>query len=180
MSKLDEIIARLAEQEEEPAAGHFERFSAKLMKQRKKIRLYSSVLKVAAVFVLLVLSANLFFYLKDQKAENRLSLSQSDEIREAEIYYSNLINSGMGDLEIMAKEGIGSEKEVLEVRKELSEMDSQYRNLEKDYRSNPGDERVRSAVIEYYQAKLEILNTVKSGWENAGQLKNRYNENIKS
>jgi hypothetical protein len=180
MSKTDEIIEKLAEYGEEPLSGHFERFEEKLSNRNRKVHFFSPVLKVAAVFVFAIFSASLLFYLKDQRVENRLSSVQSEELREAGIYYTNLINSELVDIEKMAKQGFGPENEVLRVKKELSEMDYQYQNIEKDYRSNPDDERVRSAIIEYYKAKLDILNTIKSDWENARQLKIRYNENLKS
>jgi hypothetical protein len=180
MSDLDKIIESLAEQQEEPAEGHFERFSGRLGKQRRKTRFYTAVIRVAAVLVFTFLSASLFFWLSDRREDHQISSVQADEIREAGIYYTGRINSEMNDLEKMRKEGIGSEREVLEIRKELSQMDRQFQNLEQDYQSNPNDERVRNAVIEYYQAKLEILNTIKSDWENAGQLKINYHENNKS
>lgn len=180
MSDLNEILTESINGfDEEPSAGHFERFNEKLLRQNRKIRLNSSLLKVAAAIVFAMLSANLFIYLKVQRTENQLSSDQNKEIREAGFYYTSQINSDLSDIEKMAKEGIGSEKEVLQVKKELSEMDSLYQNLEKDYQSNPKDERVINAVIEYYQAKLEIVNTIKSDLEKAKQIKFIYHENAK-
>ncbi len=180
MSRTDEIVGSLAEYEEEPSKGHFERFEEKLRNRNRRIHTYSQVLKIAAVFVFILLSTSLFILLKDQKTETGLASAQNEELKEAGIYYTNRINSELGDIEKMAKEGIGSESEILRVKKDLSEMDNQFQNLRQDYRSNPNDERVQSAMIEYYQAKLDILNTIKEDWKNASQLKIKYNENLKS
>jgi len=181
MNDLDKILnERFAESEEEPIAGHFERFSEKLIQKERKRRLNTLILKVAASIVFIVLSSGLLLYLKVQRTEIQYLSSQNNEIKEAGIYYTNLINSEISDIEKMAKEGIGSEKEVLEVKKEFSEMDSLFHNLEEDYQSNPNDERVVNAVIEYYRAKLEIVNTIKSDLENSKQLKIKYHENTKS
>lgn len=43
---------------------------------------------------------------------------------------------------------------------ELAEMDSIYNNLKKDLKTNPDDERIISAMIEHYQLKLEIMNSI--------------------
>lgn len=180
MSKTDDILSKLDEYDEEPLEGHFDRFEERLRIRRRKNLIYSSVIKIVAVFVLIVLSASLFFWLKDQKTESGLELAQNKELREAGIYYTNLINSDLGDIEKMAQEGIGSENELIKVKKELTEMDYQYQNIESDYRSNPDDERVQSAIIEYYQAKLDIINTIKSDWEESRQLKIKYYESLKS
>ena len=39
-------------------------------------------------------------------------------------------------------------------------MDSVYSQLQKDLKMNPGDERILQAMIEYYQTKLNALNTI--------------------
>ena len=180
MNRTDKIINSLTEHEDEPLEGHFERFEERLRNRNRKIHVYSQILKIAAVFVFILLSASLLFLLKDQKADSGLVSVQNEELREAGIYYTNRINAELGDIEKMAKKGIGSENEVFRIKKELSEMDHQFQNLRQDYLSNPNDERIQSAMIEYYQAKLDILNTIKSDWENARQLKIKYNENLKS
>ena len=180
MNELDKILnERFAESEEEPLEGHFERFSVKLMKLERQGHSNPIILKIAASVFFIMLSSGILIYLKVQSVK-QLSSLQNNEIREAGVYYTNLINNNISDIEQMSKEGIGSEKEVMEFKKELAEMDGQFQNLEQDYHSNPNDERVMNAVIEYYQAKLEIVNTIKSDLENAKQLKFKYHENPKS
>lgn len=180
MDELDKILSNsLSEFEEEPSEGHFERFSMKLA-QREREKKWSfnlSFLRVASVLVIILLSANLLAYLRVQRTENQLTSIKNNEIREAGFYYTNCINNGISDLEKMAKEGIGNPKDILQIKKELSEMDSLFQKLRKDYQSNPNDERVLNAMIEYYQTKLGIINTIKSDLENVKQRKNKFNEN---
>jgi hypothetical protein len=52
-----------------------------------------------------------------------------------------------------------------------------YQDLQKEYSKNPNDERIVSAMIEYYQTKLNIINTIKSDLENVKSIKNKNNEN---
>jgi hypothetical protein len=96
MSRTDDIFKKLDEYNEEPLEGHFERFEEKLRNHRRKNLIYASALKIAAVFVFVLLSAGLFFWLKDQKDSLRLASAQNEELREAGIYYTNLINSEIG------------------------------------------------------------------------------------
>jgi hypothetical protein len=181
MSDLNKIfIENLDGLEEEPLAGHFERFNEKLLKKERKRRLNIPFLKVAAVFVFVLLSANLYIYFRIQKTDDQNPASQKNEMQEAGLYYNNQITNDINEIEKMAKEGIGSEKEVVQVKKELSEMDSLFQNLEQDYKSNPDDERILNAMIEYYQAKLNIVNTIKTDLEDVKQQKIKYHENAKS
>jgi len=181
MSNLNKILPEcFGELEDEPSEGHFERFSEKLLKQERKGRINVSFLKIAAVFVFVLLSASLYIYLKIQITNDQELAMQKNEMKEAGLYYNKQITSDVNDIEKMAKEGIGSEKEVLQVKKELSEMDILFQNLKQDYQSNPNDERILNAMIEYYQAKLDIVNTIKSDMEDVKQQKIKYHENDKS
>ena len=56
-------------------------------------------------------------------------------------------------------------------------MDSLFVNLQQEYKANPNDERIINAMIEYYQTKLEIVNTIKTDLENVKILKNKKHEN---
>ena len=77
----------------------------------------------------------------------------------------------------MANEGIGLATEIVQIKHELSEMDSLFLNLQQEYKANPNDERIINAMIEYYQTKLDIVNTIKTDLENVKQIKRKYNEN---
>ena len=180
MDELNKIFTEHhAEFEEDPRAGHFDRFEEKLRlaeSKRKKWNM-SPFLKVAAVLVIVLLSANLYVYIRNSKPQVQDVAVVKSDLGEATFYYTNSINNGIRDLEQMAKEGIGSPKELVQIKHELSEMDSLFVNLQQEYKANPNDERIINAMIEYYQTKLDIVNTIKTDLENVKQLKKKRNEN---
>jgi hypothetical protein len=180
MDELDKILTEYRSQfDEEPMEGHFGRFEKKLMKQneiRKSRRLNPVFFRIAAILVIVLLVTNLFVSINKPGME-QAKVETENEIGEAAIYYNTRINNGISQLEQMANEGIGSEKEIVQIKKEMTEMDSLFINLKKEYAANPNDERIINAMIDYYQTKLDIINKIKSDLENVKQQKMKYNEN---
>ncbi len=181
MDKLDKLFNEQKEAfEEEPLEGHFQRFETKLEKYHSKgtINLKTwPFLKIASIVIILLLSANLVIYLlPGKKADNQLRFA-SKEMNETANFYTVRINSGLSQLKRMADQGIGSEQELVQVKKEMDEMDLLYQDLQKEYSKNPNDERVVNAMVEYYQTKLDIINTIKTELENIKTRKNMNHEN---
>ena len=182
MDKIDKILVEHhAEFEEEPNEGHFSRFEAKLkpLATNQKGVHFSLFLKVASVLVIILLSANLIVYLQNPKTDIKKTAVIKSDLGEASFYYTSRINKGIRDLEMMSKEGIGSKKEIVQIKHELAEMDSLFVNLQQEYKANPNDERIINAMIEYYQTKLDIVNTIRTDLENVKKLKSKYHENSK-
>lgn len=180
MDIWDELINNQRDDfEEEPLNGHFERFGDKLTKSGSKMKRLpvSGFLKAAAVLIIILLSGNLMLQLRHSKQEIKETAMIKSDLGEATFYYTSKINSGIRDLENMAGEGIGSRQEIVQIRQELSEMDSLFVNLKQEYQANPNDERIINAMIEYYQTKLEIVNTIKTDLEKVKKLKNEGDEN---
>lgn len=180
MDEVNKIIKEhRAEFEEEPIEGHFDRFGERLRKSglNQKDRHISPFIKVAAALIIVLLSANLVVHFRITKPKDKESVVLKSDLREASFYYTNSINNGIRDLEQMAKEGIGSKQEIIQIKQELSGMDSLFVNLQQEYKANPNDERIINAMIEYYQTKLDIVNTIKSDLENVKQLKRKNHEN---
>lgn len=181
MDKLDKIFQEHRDSfDEEPEAGHLQRFEAKLDQyhsKRKTIRKNWPFLKIASLLIILLLSANLIMHLIPDKKEKMNQQLVYTEINETANFYTVRINNGMSQLKTMAEQGIGSEQELTQVKKELKEMDLLYQELQQEYSKNPDDERVVNAMIEYYQTKLEIINKIKADLENVKSIKNRNNEN---
>ncbi len=181
MDLLDKIINQHRNEfDEEPQDGHFDRFEEKLksLKTRHNRPQFSVFIKVAAILIIILLSANLVIHFRNSKQELKREASIKSDLGEATFYYTRKINSGIRDLEKMAGEGIGSKQEIVQIKHELFEMDSLFVNLQQEYKSNPNDERIINAMIEYYQTKLDIVNTIKTDLENVKQLKkNKNHEN---
>jgi len=183
MDKLDKLFQDQHEAfEEEPMEGHFQRFEAKLEQyhtREKRTLLAWPFLKIASMVIIVLLSANLLVYLFPDKTEKKVQEHVNNEMDETARFYTTRINSGMSHLKQMADQGIGSEKELIQVKKEMEEMDRLHQDLQNEYSKNPNDERVINAMIEYYQTKLNIINTIKADLENVKTIKNKKHENTK-
>lgn len=181
MDKLEKIFSENRDAfEEEPLEGHFDRFETKLDQynpvKKRKLNAWP-FLKIASVLIIVLLFANLLIYVIPGKKANNIRQFANSELNETANFYTVRINSGLSQLKRMADQGIGSEQELLQVKKEMDEMDKLYQDLQKEYSKNPNDERVVNAMIEYYQTKLNIINTIKSDLENVKTLKNKNHEN---
>ncbi len=181
MDKLTKIFQDHREAfEEEPVAGHFQRFETKLDQyhalQKPKGNRWP-FLKIASVLIIFLLSANLFLYLLPSKSGKVTKGFANKEMNETARFYNVRIHSGILQLKSMADKGIGSNQELVQVEKELAEMDQLYDDLRKEYRENPDDERVVNAMIAYYQTKLDIIEKIKSDLQNVQTIKNNKNEN---
>lgn len=170
----------------EPAEGHFERFQAKLNAEGKRRKFnFSMVWKVAAavVFVLLAVNQAYIFFAPDKKgltgenSSNPFTLaSVSEEYSEVEFYYSNAINSGLSQWNSLKADGLISEAEQQVMNDELSDFEERFKSLQADLAANPNDERVINAMIEYYQAKLEIINMIVNKLQEVKQQKSKNHE----
>ncbi len=182
---IDELILQNLEElnNNEPMEGHFARFETKLNKQhKKKARItFNVVWKVAAALVFALLASNqAFIYFSPdnqgmfatKKAAQGVSLaSLSSEYEEVEFYYTSAINSGMSQWNKLNAEGLISEEEQTLMSEELAEFEILFKNLQEDLKTNPDDERVINAMIEYYQAKLSVINIIVDKLEEVQQRK---------
>jgi hypothetical protein len=82
----------------------------------------------------------------------------SAEYRDAEIYYTSLINSKYNEIKSFDFHENSREQKIL--LKELSEMDKVYRSLEKELDAEGGNYMVINAMIRHYQLKLDIMNRI--------------------
>jgi len=169
----------------EPNDGHFERFEAKLKAEQKKKRFsLNTLLKVAAAVVFAMLAVNqAFIYFSPakhgffQSAETNPTISLaslSPEYREVEFYYANAIGSGLEQWNTFKSEGLISQSEQEMMNTELADFEARFKNLQTDLATNPNDERVINAMIEYYQAKLDIINLIVGKLQ---EVKHRNNTN---
>ncbi|HYQ59147.1 MAG TPA: hypothetical protein VEP89_17515 [Draconibacterium sp.] len=154
----------------EPMEGHFARFEAKLNAQHKSNRKFrlNTVWKVAAAIVFIFLATNqAFIYFSpgnkgvfNNKTENITLATISPEYREVEYYYTSSINTGIEQWNKWMEEGLISDEEQNMMNEELTEFETLYKNLQEDLTANPNDQRVINAMLEYYQAKLSVINII--------------------
>jgi len=183
--ELEQLIInnRQLLQNEEPLEGHFERFEARLLNSSKPTRLinFRVVLKIAAlvVFALLAVNQARIWLIPEKKVALTLG-SVSKEYQEVEFYYTNAIQVGMNQWRTLSHEGFVSESEQQNMQKEQMEFDQMYQKLQVDLEANPTDERVINAMLEYYQARMNIITIIINKLQDAKQQKNNRNHEIKS
>lgn len=175
------INNRLALQDDEPLEGHFERFEARLQKASKPTRVinFKPVLKIAALIVFALLAVNQArIWLIPEKKEALSLGSISEEYREVEFYYTNAIQVGMNQWKKLSDEGFVPKSEQQTMQTEQQEFDQMYVKLQKELEANPDDERVINAMLEYYQARMNIINIIINKLQEVKQQKNNGNHEI--
>ena len=167
MDDLDRLILKNRDSfhTEEPLEGHFERFEARLKKNKKPDRIvtFMTIVKVAAVVIFAILAVNqgrIYFF--PERQETLTLGSISEEYREVEFYYTNSIQQGMNQWNSYKQEGLISESEQEMMKQEQQEFDQIYQKLLQDLKANPNDERVINALIEYYQTRMNVLSIITS------------------
>ena len=172
----------------EPAEGHFDRFEAKLKTQSKRKKLnFSIIWKVAAIVIFVVLAANQAYIYFAPANKNGLNengentgftlSSVSQEYGEVEFYYNTAINTGLSQWNNMKEDGLISATEQEAMNTELAEFEARFKTLQADLAANPNDERVINAMLEYYKAKLDIINMIVNKLEEVKQQKITSHEN---
>lgn len=148
---------------EEPDEGHFDRFMDRQEANRKSTGRFTwkHMLQAAAVTILLVLSS-LWVYERftgDKMDSGYITLAEIDpEYREAEIYYTSLINNKYDEIKSFDFPGNAGEQKM--ILKELAEMDTIYRSLEEELNTEGGNPMIINAMIQHYQLKVNIMNQI--------------------
>ncbi|MBT3385887.1 MAG: hypothetical protein HN778_06350 [Prolixibacteraceae bacterium] len=187
---IEELILKNRERlnEMEPTEGHFERFEAKLRLQQKKKKITLNVVwKVAVAIIFVLLATNqafIYFSPNSQrslfpaanKSEFTLS-SVSPEYQEVEFYFTNSINNGMNQWNTLTEDGFISKEEQKMMDSEMDEFEELYKNLQKDLEANPNDERIINAMLEFYQAKLSVINIIVNKLQEVKQTNTSYETN---
>jgi hypothetical protein len=78
------------------------------------------------------------------------------------------------------EEGLISEDEQTMMNNELAEFETLYQSLQKDLAANPNDERVINAMLEYYQAKLSVINIIITKLEEVQQKTQEFEQETTS
>jgi hypothetical protein len=114
-----------------------------------------------AAAVLIIFAAS--FLLQEYLHRNEMFTGRKDkkiqdveipELQEAEIYYTNLVDEKIQEIEPLLKNHpeLGDE-----LKNDLSELDSIYAELQKDLKDNIANDEVVEAMILNYRLKLQIL-----------------------
>lgn len=165
MKKIEEYITKNKDSFNslEPSSDHLMNFERKLQRKgsSRVIQFLKPALKIAAMFVLVAMSSLWIidnFFAGDKKAAG-ISLSQvSPELKEVEVYYTSMINEKFTEIQSIDFKSEVVQKEIL--LKELEEMNTIYESLKLELKSNPSNERIINAMIQYYQTKAEVMGQI--------------------
>jgi len=115
-------------------------------------------LKVAASVILLVNVAFWLHYIDVKKTvANQNVIGMIPGLQEAQFYYSSQIQERLDIIHSFPAEQLGLDSTAL---KELELRNDTYLHLKEELEKNPGNERIRAAMIRYYQLKLELLDHI--------------------
>jgi hypothetical protein len=144
---------------DEPEDGHIERFQRKITKLGIR-KLYSGLVYAfaASIAALMILSFATYQIIKTHSSSKGGEFSElSGDYKEIENFYSGKINCEYSELIAMTHNAVDKNTIV----KEFSDMDANYQALKLDLKSNPNDDRLINAMIEYYRTRLDFIITIK-------------------
>ena len=126
---------------------------------------WQSLLWKAAAILVIFGSSLVFFEMLHHKGIHLISLGEKDkqqeivipELKEAELYYSSVIEEKLEEIEPMLVEHPGMDEEI---NKDLSELDSIYNELKTDLMDNIATEEVVQALIQNYRMRIDILEEI--------------------
>jgi hypothetical protein len=145
----------------EPDPGLWNKIKSGI-RPRKKIRFGYVLSRVAAVLLIFIISymINRFIY----EGFPKISFSKDreteiPELREAENYYTGLLNEKLDEIKPILSACPSLEKEL---NYDLNQLDSIYRELKNDLKDNIANQEVIDAMIQNYRLRISILEEVLS------------------
>ncbi|HVI47358.1 MAG TPA: hypothetical protein VM802_20940 [Chitinophaga sp.] len=134
--------------------------------------------KAAVIAVLIINAAAFFYFAKNHQRQQDLAVL-APEVHEATAYYTSRINEKLEQINAYPASTLGLDSTA---RQELELRNDTYNALEKELKNNPGNERIRAAMIRYYQLKLDLLDKILEELREKqvapAQLKKRYEAEI--
>ena len=138
---------------------------SRIQKQKRtRISTRGILWRAAAVVVIFMLSfAVQEFLIREDiwvsKRDRTIKTDAIPELKEAEIYYTTMVNDKLNEIQPMIEEfpELGDE-----LRSDLLELDSIYEGLKADLVDNIANDEVVEAMIQNYRLKLKILEDIQS------------------
>jgi hypothetical protein len=155
--------------QQEPEIGHRDRFMDKLdieMNHRPEglqLNISYKFMRTAAAVAVLVTAISFAWFWDQSRAlgtetESMTLASVSEKYKEVEYFYKDQMASRLAEIEIEDNE---ADKYVYnEALTKLNKLDIDYSSLEKDLAQNPGNTRIVYAMIQNYQLRITVLETL--------------------
>ena len=161
--KLEDFIKqhRGSFEEEGPGPGVWARLEKELPVRQKTsvVRMMAKHWWKAAILVALIANAGLLVKYANTKQDVAVVIPEMEEM---ELYYTSKIEQKLDELKTIPADQLGLDSTT---RAELELRNETYLLLQKELVNNPGNERIRSAMVRYYQMKLDLLDRILSEQE---------------
>lgn len=156
--KLEDFIQqnRSAFEEEGPGPRVWAALEKELPVKRsgRVVRMMARHWWKAAIIVALIANAGLLIKFLHTKQEVAYVIPEMEEVQ---LYYTSKIEQKLDELNKYPADQLGLDSTT---REELKLRNDTYLLLEKELVNNPGNERIRAAMVRYYQMKLELLDKI--------------------
>jgi len=176
MDNLERLIRNNATKlnNEMPPDGHFDRFEMRLAKKNNVRRPTYWIGFLSGIAAVLVIGIFFFFTQKKQETTQFSLSTLSEQYAEVEYFYTSTINNQSKKLDEITKQSGDDDQTLQLISKELEEYDQTFQQLSDELKASPNDERVISAMIKYYQTKLEIINRILTELESKNLKSNNH------
>lgn len=160
MDKLEEHIRKNREDldRHSPSSGTWKKIRREIKKEKFPIRKW---LSIAAMFIVimgtsLVLIKNgvLWSGKKLAKIVDTAETIQNTQLKETEIYYTNLVNSLYTEAKPLLTANPEIQKELVT---DFSHLDSICSDIKRDLKDNVANQEVVEALIQNYRIKIQLL-----------------------
>lgn len=145
---------------------------AKKQNGQAKVRSIYKVLKVAAVFLLIVSAGYLFVAYQKNEASKMSNINP--DYAKKEIQFTSLIELKQEEIKDFAKQEPDLYKAFVN---EQNKLEKEYKDLKQQLLDSPNQDRVVKAMIRNLQAQISLLNQQINIIEEVKQLKKNGNEN---
>ncbi len=160
MDHLEDIIKQNREffSQEKMPEGHLKRFEAKLKTEKKPVIKMLTPWMAAAAVILVVLMIPLLQ--KPVETPQGVLSSVNPKYSEVEFYFASSIQNSVEQMVTYVQMGVATEDDRDMVNEELEELEKRHQQLMKDLELAPDDEVIINAMIEVYQKKLQVINSI--------------------
>lgn len=144
----------------EPAAGHRDRFLARLERPAPGVvtlgRNWWRPLSIAAT-VLVLVTASVFLMRPDSSLEARVA-KISPEVSETSSYFTSLVNQQVKELEL--ENSPEAQPLIAATLRQLEQLESDYQKMEQDLLAGGNSKLILSAMIRNFQTRIDLLQDV--------------------
>jgi hypothetical protein len=167
-------------------AGHRKRFLDKIesarRKESKRIHL-PGIIRIAAVLLILVSS---FFVFKNisfehfggAMLEGVTMITLPEELEDVFNYYDRIAQQKVEKIEQAAPNDVEAIRVKALAEKQLQSLDANLAKIEKEYMKNPGNEKIKAALVNNKRQKERIMENILTQLDQAEILKQNPSDNL--